>query len=139
MRLNKLPEKQSGRGVTQHLSTNGPKKKKKKRKNDRCSFCSEMKRLMNPSSGGRCCCTKSICPLREEKERPALLFVGAFFPHDIFREMVPGPLRLLFCYKSNSNNPVCVPAALVFHPQQMCLQACVNHDGWVLAVLLGSC
>lgn len=32
-------------------------------KDDRCSFCYKMKMLMNPNSDGRCCCTKSICPL----------------------------------------------------------------------------
>lgn len=132
MRLKKLPEKQSGR-VTQHLYTNGPGKK-----NHRCSFCDKMKMLMNPHSDGCCCCTKSICPLRREKNAKHFSLFE-IFPHDVFREMLPGPLRLMFCYKPNSNNPACVSAALVFHPQQTCLQACVTHDGGDLAVLLGSC
>lgn len=84
--------------------------------------------LMNPNSDGRCCCTKSICPLLRKRMASTSVCLS-FFSHDIFRETVPGPLRLLFCYKSNSNNPVCVDATLLFHPQQMCLQACVNHDG----------
>lgn len=136
MRLNQLPEKQSRQGLrsicaTQH-STNGPVQRPLQLLlQDENSNESQFRRTL-------------LLPHREhlsitEEKNGEHFGLFELLPHDIFREMVPRPLRLLFCYKSNSNNPVCVDAALLFHPQQMCLQACVNHDGGVLAVLLGSC
>lgn len=47
--------------------------------NDRCSFCSKMKILMNPNSDGRCCCrTKSICPLRRKRMASTLVCLSFF-------------------------------------------------------------
>lgn len=108
--------------------------------NNRCGFLQQDEKNANESQFRQTLLLlhKKHLSIRKEKNGQHFCLFKPF-PHDIFREMVPGPLRLLFCYKSNSNNPICVPAALLFHPQQMCLQACVNHDGEVLAVLLGSC
>lgn len=117
-------------GVTQRLATNRPGNKQPLRllQQDKNANECQFRRLLH----------KQHLSIRREKNGQHFSLFKPF-PPDIFREMVPGSLRLLFCCKSNSNNPVCVLAALLFHPQQMCLQACVNHDGQVLAVLLGSC
>lgn len=127
------PRKARGAGFAQHLPTNDPGNKQPLRlllQDEKNANESQFRQML--------LLHKKHLSIRKEKNGQHFCLFKPF-PHDIFREMVPGPLRLLFCYKSNSNNPISVPAALLFHPQQMCLQACVNHDGEVLAVLLGSC
>lgn len=113
--------------VAQHLPTNGPGNKQPLRlllqdgeKNANESQFRRMQLLLLPLH-------KKHLSIRKEKNGQHFCLFK-LFPHDVFREIVPGPPGLLFCHKSNSNNPICVPAALLFHPQQMCLQACVNHE-----------
>lgn len=125
--------KARGAGVVQHLPTNGPGNKQPLRlllQDEKNANESQFRQMLLLHK-------KHLSISKEKNGQHFCLFKP--FPHDIFREMVPEPLCLLFCCKSNSNNPICVPAALLFHPQQMCLQAGVNHDGEALAVLLGSC
>lgn len=133
MRLNRAKQP----GATQRLATNGPGEKKKK--HNLCSFLLQDENA-NKSQFSR---TPPPPPRKEhlsitEEENGERLSLFELFPHDILGAVVPGSLRLLFCYTSNSNNPVCVDATLLFHPQQMCLRARVSHGGGLLTVLLGS-
>lgn len=110
-----------------------------------CSLCCEMsmKMLMGPNADRWSFTTMSVHEEGWEmwvKEYFCLFFIL------ILPVLIHRCEDLLFYYKlyniKSQRCPSCLHCmftALLFHPQQVCLQASVNHDVGLLAALLGSC
>ncbi len=111
----------------------------------RCSLCHEMsmKMLMAPNADRWSFSTVSVSVRREEKCQLRIRFILKVV---YLAVTVHRCIDLLFYDMLHKNKSQWCPSCLycmftvpLFHPQQVCLQAPVNHDGGLLAAPLGSC
>lgn len=111
--------KQGGAGVAQHLPTNGPGNKQPLRlllQDEENANESQFRQML--------LLHKKHLSIRKEKNGQHFCLFKPF-PHDIFREMVPGPLRLLFC------QTVIIPFVSLLH----CCSThnkCVCRPVWIM-------
>lgn len=111
----------------------------------RCSLCYEMsmKMLMAPNAERWSFSTASVSARKEDKCQFRIRFI---LKVGYLAVIVHRRVDMLFCDRLYNNKSqwcpsclYCMFTALMFHPQQVCLQASVNHDGGLLAAPLGSC